>query len=104
MVQNHEQWTNTVSFAPDIISMTFIPIISLLEDLPGKRHLERAIDLYLECKFFFFPATYLISCFFKGSLRYLCLFDVSLVVIDSSCFFLSFQHIVSFVFHVFVSF
>lgn len=54
MVQNHEQWTNTVSFAPDIISMTFIPIISLLEDLPGKRHLERAIDLYLECKFFFF--------------------------------------------------
>ncbi|KAJ1688023.1 hypothetical protein LUZ63_019413 [Rhynchospora breviuscula] len=50
LVQNHEQWTNTVQFAPDIISMTFIPIISLLEDLPGKRHLERAIDLYLEYK------------------------------------------------------
>lgn len=61
LVQNHEQWTNTVPFAPDIISMTFIPIISLLEDLPGTRHLERAIGLYLECKFYFFVFSFLIK-------------------------------------------
>ncbi|KAJ3671011.1 hypothetical protein LUZ60_008437 [Juncus effusus] len=50
LVQNHEEWTRTIRFAPDIISMTFIPIISLLEGLPGKKHLSRAIDLYLEYK------------------------------------------------------
>lgn len=31
--------------------MTFTPIVSLLEGVPGLRHLTRAIELYLECEF-----------------------------------------------------
>jgi len=49
--QNHSKWVETVKLAPDIINMTFTPIVSLLEGVPGVNHLTRAIDLYLECKF-----------------------------------------------------
>jgi len=49
--QNHSKWVETVKMAPDIINMTFTPIVSLLEGVPGVNHLTRAIDLYLECKF-----------------------------------------------------
>ncbi|XP_054803303.1 MACPF domain-containing protein CAD1 [Prosopis cineraria] len=48
--QNHIKWVETVKLAPDVINMTFTPIVSLLEGLPGVRHLTRAIDLYLEYK------------------------------------------------------
>ncbi|XP_068668805.1 MACPF domain-containing protein CAD1-like isoform X2 [Aristolochia californica] len=50
LVQNHNQWTRTVFSAPDVIDMTFCPIVSLLDGIPGKNHLTRAIDLYLEYK------------------------------------------------------
>lgn len=33
--------------------MTFIPIVSLMDGLPGIKHLANAIDLYLECKILF---------------------------------------------------
>lgn len=48
--QSHTQWEKTVKYSPDVISMSFIPITSLLEGLPGKDHLTRAIALYLEYK------------------------------------------------------
>jgi len=50
LVQNHAEWEITVPSAPDVINMTFIPIVSLLEGLPGIRYLARAVDLYLDCK------------------------------------------------------
>lgn len=54
--QNHAKWVKTVRLAPDVINMTFTPIVSLLEEVPGIKHLARAIELYLECKcpFIFF--------------------------------------------------
>ncbi|KAK4743753.1 hypothetical protein SAY87_010065 [Trapa incisa] len=48
--QNHAKWVETVRLAPDVINMTFTPIVSLLEEVPGIKHLARAIDLYLEYK------------------------------------------------------
>lgn len=48
--QSHAKWAETVRFAPDVINMTFTPIVSLLEGVPGIKHLARAIDLYLEYK------------------------------------------------------
>ncbi|XP_014523514.2 MACPF domain-containing protein CAD1 [Vigna radiata var. radiata] len=48
--QNHSKWVETVKLAPDIINMTFTPIVSLLKGVPGVNHLTRAIDLYLEYK------------------------------------------------------
>ncbi|CAL9044141.1 MACPF domain-containing protein CAD1-like isoform X1 [Musa acuminata AAA Group] len=50
LVQNHVDWARTVPSAPDVIEMTFFPITSLLESIPGKDHLVRAINLYLEYK------------------------------------------------------
>lgn len=50
LIQSHKQWANTVCAAPDAIEMTFIPITSLLDNVPGKDHLVRAIGLYLEYK------------------------------------------------------
>ncbi|KAJ1392103.1 Membrane attack complex component/perforin [Sesbania bispinosa] len=48
--QNHSVWIKTVESSPDIIEMTFCPITDLLDDIPGKEHLTRAIGLYLEYK------------------------------------------------------
>ncbi|CAN1847307.1 MACPF domain-containing protein CAD1 [Linum perenne] len=48
--QSHAKWADTVRLAPDVINMTFTPIVSLLEGVPGIKHLARAIDLYLEYK------------------------------------------------------
>ena len=48
--QSHAKWVKTVETAPDVINMTFTPIVSLLEGVPGIKHLSRAIELYLECK------------------------------------------------------
>ncbi|KAI3819128.1 hypothetical protein L1987_12952 [Smallanthus sonchifolius] len=48
--QSHTLWEKTIKYSPDVIAMSFIPITSLLEGLPGKEHLTRAINLYLECK------------------------------------------------------
>ncbi|CAJ1948412.1 unnamed protein product [Sphenostylis stenocarpa] len=48
--QNHSKWLSTVKSSPDIIEMTFCPITALLDELPAKEHLTRAIGLYLEHK------------------------------------------------------
>lgn len=48
--QNHSVWLETVKSSPDIIEMTFCPITDLLEEIPAKEHLTRAIGLYLEYK------------------------------------------------------
>ncbi|KAA8519596.1 hypothetical protein F0562_013959 [Nyssa sinensis] len=48
--QSHAKWAETVKTAPDVINMTFTPIVSLLEGVPGIKHLARAIELYLEYK------------------------------------------------------
>lgn len=49
--QSHKKWAETVETAPDVINMTFTPIVSLLDnDVPGIKHLTKAIDLYLEYK------------------------------------------------------
>lgn len=48
--QSHAKWAQTVEAAPDVINMTFMPIVSLLEGVPGINYLNRAIELYLECK------------------------------------------------------
>lgn len=50
LIQSHSHWAKTVSFAPDVIEMTFLPIISLLNGIHGKDHLIRAITLYMEYK------------------------------------------------------
>ncbi|RRT53334.1 hypothetical protein B296_00049936 [Ensete ventricosum] len=39
LVQSHIEWARTVHSAPDAIQMTFLPITSLLESIPGKDHL-----------------------------------------------------------------
>ncbi|KAM7262408.1 hypothetical protein ACFE04_000091 [Oxalis oulophora] len=48
--QSHSRWAETVQLSPDVINMTFVPIVSLLQGVPGINNLARAIDLYLEYK------------------------------------------------------
>lgn len=48
--QSHNQWAKTVRSSPDVIEMSFFPIVHLLDGVRGKEHLTRAIDLYLEYK------------------------------------------------------
>ncbi|CAL5346240.1 unnamed protein product [Camellia sinensis] len=48
--QSYSKWEETVQTAPDVINMTFTPIVSLLEGVPGIKYLARAIELYLEYK------------------------------------------------------
>ncbi|KNA12138.1 hypothetical protein SOVF_128530 [Spinacia oleracea] len=48
--QSSIKWAESVSLAPDVIDMTFEPIVSLLEGVPGLKHLAHAIELYLEYK------------------------------------------------------
>lgn len=48
--QNHTQWARTVRTSPDVIEITFFPIVALLDGVAGKEHLTHAIDLYLKCK------------------------------------------------------
>lgn len=50
LVQSLAKWSSTVQSSPDVIDMTFFPIVSLLDGLPGIKHLARAIELYLEYK------------------------------------------------------
>lgn len=46
----HSEWMNTVQFEPDAISMSFIPITSLMNGVPGSGFLSHAINLYLRYK------------------------------------------------------
>ncbi|KAF2320072.1 hypothetical protein GH714_023077 [Hevea brasiliensis] len=49
-VLSHSDWLHTVQFEPDVISMSFIPITSLLNGVPGSGFLSHAINLYLRYK------------------------------------------------------
>ncbi|RLN27972.1 hypothetical protein C2845_PM05G09780 [Panicum miliaceum] len=46
----HSEWINTVQLEPDVISMSFLPITSLLNGVPGCGFLNHAINLYLRYK------------------------------------------------------
>ncbi|XP_068638233.1 MACPF domain-containing protein NSL1-like isoform X1 [Aristolochia californica] len=48
--QAHSQWLSTISQAPDVISMSFVPIVSLLEGVRGSGFLTHAVNLYLRYK------------------------------------------------------
>ncbi|KAI8525551.1 hypothetical protein RHMOL_Rhmol13G0239100 [Rhododendron molle] len=48
--QSHSQWLSTVSQSPNIISMSFVPIASLLSGVRGSGFLSHAINLYLRYK------------------------------------------------------
>lgn len=50
LVQSHIQWISTVKDSPDVIGMSFLPIVDLLDGVPSKDHLSRAINLYLKYK------------------------------------------------------
>ncbi|KAL4318659.1 hypothetical protein GQ457_18G023950 [Hibiscus cannabinus] len=47
---NHSEWLSTVAGKPDAIHFNFIPITSLLKNVPGKGFLSHAINLYLRYK------------------------------------------------------
>lgn len=49
--QSHAQWLSTVSESPNVISMSFVPIASLLSGVPGSGFLSHAINLYLRCEY-----------------------------------------------------
>ncbi|KAK3016604.1 hypothetical protein RJ639_006527 [Escallonia herrerae] len=43
----HHKWCQTVQLEPDVISMSFVPISSLLSGVHGSGYLSHAINLYL---------------------------------------------------------
>ncbi|KAK3035259.1 hypothetical protein RJ639_034696 [Escallonia herrerae] len=46
----HHKWCQTVQLEPDVISMSFVPISSLLSGVHGSGYLSHAINLYLRCE------------------------------------------------------
>ncbi|KAJ0971779.1 hypothetical protein J5N97_019738 [Dioscorea zingiberensis] len=48
--QSHKQWLSTISQAPNVISMSFVPITSLLNNVRGSGFLSHAVNLYLRYK------------------------------------------------------
>lgn len=48
--QCHNQWLSTVTQSPNVISMSFVPITSLLSGVRGSGFLSHAINLYLRYK------------------------------------------------------
>lgn len=46
----HDEWLHTVPSEPDVISMSFVPITSLLNGVSGSGFLSHAINLYLRYK------------------------------------------------------
>ncbi|KAJ9566389.1 hypothetical protein OSB04_002355 [Centaurea solstitialis] len=48
--QSHDEWLPTVSQSPNVISMSFVPIVSLLNGVRGSGFLTHAINLYLRYK------------------------------------------------------
>ena len=59
--QSHNMWLSSVSQSPNVISMSLVPITSLLGGIPGNGFLSHAVNLYLRCE-------YAISNFLVGSL------------------------------------
>ncbi|KVI01665.1 hypothetical protein Ccrd_020054 [Cynara cardunculus var. scolymus] len=50
----HDEWLHSVQLEPDVITMSFIPITSLLNGVSGSGYLSHAINLYLRCEQIFF--------------------------------------------------
>ncbi|KAL5150458.1 MACPF domain-containing protein NSL1 [Glycine soja] len=48
--QSYNQWLSTISQSPNVISMSFVPITSLLNSVPGNGFLSHAMNLYLRYK------------------------------------------------------
>lgn len=46
----YNEWCHTVQIEPDVISMSLVPITSLLSGIHGSGFLSHAINLYLRCK------------------------------------------------------
>lgn len=57
---SHCEWLPTVHDSPDAIHFQFIPIVSLLEGVPGKGFLSHAVNLYLRCTYTIFPHLHLV--------------------------------------------
>lgn len=49
--QSHNKWLSTVSKSPNVISMSFVPITSLLGGVQGNGFLSHAVNLYLRCEY-----------------------------------------------------
>ncbi|KAI4378849.1 hypothetical protein MLD38_016274 [Melastoma candidum] len=47
---SHSEWSQTVAQEPDVVSMTFVPIASMLSGIDGSGFLSHAINLYLRYK------------------------------------------------------
>ncbi|KVH89507.1 Membrane attack complex component/perforin (MACPF) domain-containing protein [Cynara cardunculus var. scolymus] len=47
----HKRWLSTVSQSPNVIAMSFVPIVALLSGVRGSGFLSHAINLYLRCEF-----------------------------------------------------
>ncbi|KAL5715427.1 hypothetical protein ACHQM5_017247 [Ranunculus cassubicifolius] len=45
--QSHNMWLTTISQSPDVLSMSFVPITSLLSGVTGGGFLTHAVNLYL---------------------------------------------------------
>ncbi|KAF7840282.1 MACPF domain-containing protein NSL1 [Senna tora] len=48
--QSHNQWLSTISQSPNVISMSLVPITSLLSSSQGNGFLSHAVNLYLRYK------------------------------------------------------
>ncbi|RYR65602.1 hypothetical protein Ahy_A03g011531 isoform B [Arachis hypogaea] len=48
--QPYNQWLQTILQSPNVISMSFVPITSLLNSVPGNGFLSHAVNLYLRCE------------------------------------------------------
>ncbi|KAK3134870.1 hypothetical protein QOZ80_5BG0411820 [Eleusine coracana subsp. coracana] len=48
--QCHSKWLSTITGSPDVISMAFAPITTLLTGVPGAGFLNHAVNLYLRYK------------------------------------------------------
>ncbi|RYR08589.1 hypothetical protein Ahy_B05g076338 [Arachis hypogaea] len=48
--QPYNQWLQTILQSPNVISMSFVPITSLLNSVPGNGFLSHAVNLYLRYK------------------------------------------------------
>ncbi|KAL3577023.1 hypothetical protein D5086_022306 [Populus alba] len=48
--QSHNQWLSTISQSPNVISMSVVPITSLLNGIRGNGFLSHAMNLYLRYK------------------------------------------------------
>jgi len=49
--QCHSKWLSTITGFPDVISMSFVPITSLLTGVRGSGFLNHAVNLYLRCMY-----------------------------------------------------